>query len=203
MSFILDALKKSETERQRSTVPSIADLPVVVQQPHTSAWVAVVIGALSIGIVVLGWAWWNASTPGESLSGANSQTLEAGPARPSRPVSQGPTRDLAAEARQAPRPAGPPQAQTQQPVPATEPPPAAVAEAAMTVGQLRAAGVAVPELTLELHVYSDEPTQRFVFINSRKYVEGEALQEGPRLLTITAEGAVLSQAGQNFLLLQE
>jgi general secretion pathway protein B len=73
----------------------------------------------------------------------------------------------------------------------------------MTVGQLRAAGVAVPELTLELHVYSDEPAQRFVFINSRKYVEGEALQEGPRLLVITAEGAVLSQAGQNFLLLQE
>jgi general secretion pathway protein B len=203
MSFILDALKKSETERQRSTVPSIGDLPVVVQQPHTSVWVAVVIGSLSIGIVVLGWAWWNASTTGESPTGASSQSSEAGPAGPSRPVSQGPTRDLAAEARPGPRPAGLPQVQTQQPAPATEPRPAAVAEAAMTVGQLRAAGIAVPELTLELHVYSDEPAQRFVFINSRKYVEGEALQEGPRLLAITAEGAVLSQAGQNFLLLQE
>jgi general secretion pathway protein B len=202
MSFILDALKKSETERQRGSVPSIGDLPVVVPQSQTSAWVAVVIGALSIGIVVLGWAWWNAQTPGGPLTGASFQA-PAPEAGPSRPVSQGPTRNLAAEARQVPRPTGLPQAQTQQPIPATEPRPAAVAAAAMTVGQLRAAGVAVPELTLELHVYSDEPARRFVFINSRKYVEGEALQEGPRLLVITAEGAVLSQAGQNFLLLQE
>jgi general secretion pathway protein B len=57
-----------------------------------------------------------------------------------------------------------------------------------------------PELRLELHVYSDRPEQRFVFINSRKYREGEVLQEGPSVEQIRADGVVLSQHGRRFLL---
>jgi general secretion pathway protein B len=70
----------------------------------------------------------------------------------------------------------------------------------MSIIEARATGLAVPELTLELHVYSPEPARRFAFINSRKYVEGETLQDGPRVEEITSEGAILSFAGQNFLL---
>jgi general secretion pathway protein B len=57
-----------------------------------------------------------------------------------------------------------------------------------------------PELRLELHVYSDRPEQRFVFINSRKYREGEVLQEGPSVEQIRADGVVLNQQGRRFLL---
>jgi general secretion pathway protein B len=65
---------------------------------------------------------------------------------------------------------------------------------------LAAEGIAIPQLHLELHAYSERATERFVFINGRKYVEGEQLAEGPRLLSIERTGAVLSQQGRRFLL---
>ena len=39
----------------------------------------------------------------------------------------------------------------------------------------------VPEMHIDLHVYSANPQERFVFVNKRKYREGETLQEGPRV----------------------
>jgi Type II secretion system protein B len=42
-----------------------------------------------------------------------------------------------------------------------------------------------------------------VFINGRKYVEGDRLAEGPELLTIAPNGAVLRHLGQRFLLTAE
>jgi general secretion pathway protein B len=67
---------------------------------------------------------------------------------------------------------------------------------------LGAEGISVPQLHLELHAYSDRPAERFVFINGRKYVEGETLAEGPRLVAIQRTGVVLSQQGRRFLLTQ-
>lgn len=54
-------------------------------------------------------------------------------------------------------------------------------------------------LRLDVHVYSDQPQQRFVLINLQKYHEGEQLQEGPVLDAITVEGIVLSLQGEQFL----
>ncbi len=48
--------------------------------------------------------------------------------------------------------------------------------------------------------YSDNPAERFVFINGRKYKEGERLTEGPEVVTIEPNGVVLSQQGQRFQL---
>ena len=58
----------------------------------------------------------------------------------------------------------------------------------------------VPELRLELHVFSNVPAERFAFINSRKYREGDTLQEGPRVDEITRDGVVLDFRGRRFLL---
>jgi general secretion pathway protein B len=65
---------------------------------------------------------------------------------------------------------------------------------------LAAEGIAVPPLHLQLHAYSQRPADRFVFINGTKYVEGDRLAEGPQLVTIEPNGAVLSQQGRRFLL---
>ena len=51
-------------------------------------------------------------------------------------------------------------------------------------------------LRLELHAFSAQPRDRFVFINGRKYVEGDRLAEGPQLVSIEPTGAVLTQYGQ-------
>ncbi|RPI60592.1 MAG: hypothetical protein EHM50_07140, partial [Lysobacterales bacterium] len=68
---------------------------------------------------------------------------------------------------------------------------------------LAAEGVVLPPLRLELHAFSTQPRERFVFINGRKYVEGERLTEGPQLVAIEPTGAVLVHAGRRFLLVQE
>lgn len=58
----------------------------------------------------------------------------------------------------------------------------------------------LPPLHLDIHVYSAAANERFVFINMRKYLEGQGLNEGPMVDRITPEGAVLSYRGQHFLL---
>ena len=73
----------------------------------------------------------------------------------------------------------------------------------LTLAQYRASGGALPELNLELHVYSPTAAERFVFINSSKYVEGQTLAEGPRLGAITQDGAVLVHEGRSLLLPRE
>ena len=65
---------------------------------------------------------------------------------------------------------------------------------------LAASGTALPELHLDIHVHSANPAERFVFVNMRKYVEGQALKEGPTVERITADGVVLNQHGLRFLL---
>jgi general secretion pathway protein B len=58
----------------------------------------------------------------------------------------------------------------------------------------------LPELNLDVHVYSEHPQRRFVLINSRRYQQGEQLSEGPLLETITEDGVVLSFLDQRFSL---
>jgi general secretion pathway protein B len=53
-------------------------------------------------------------------------------------------------------------------------------------------------LHLDVHVYSDNPAERFVLINMRKYREGGELQEGPVVSEITPDSVILSFHGQRF-----
>ena len=73
----------------------------------------------------------------------------------------------------------------------------------LTMDQLLSSGAQLPELNLELHVFAASPADRFVFINSSKYQEGESLPEGPRLVAITEEGVVMDHQNQSFLLPRE
>lgn len=56
-------------------------------------------------------------------------------------------------------------------------------------------------LRLDVHVYANNPSERFVLVNLQKYREGETLREGPLLEAITPEGIVLSFRGQRFRML--
>ncbi len=223
MSFILDALKKSEKERQREGVPGIADLPIVVRQTRTSTWMVAVVGALGLSVVALIWAWWRTldsapivASPVSEIAAPETPEPVARAEPPPAPAIAAPqpaapqpaastsTRSLANEAARmaaAATPSSAPTASTEALVVQAAPP--VITPAPMSILQARAAGLSVPELKLELLVYSPEPAQRFVFINGSKYVEGETLADGPRLIEVSPEGAILSYNGQNFLLPQE
>ena len=249
MSFILDALRKSETERRKAQGPGIGDAPLVVHQKHVPRWTVGLIAGLSVGLVVVGWFWLRdadtgtdrdpvgvaassaptgpggAASTAEAFAGADFPTAPPASIAPaiapdSRPA--GEVSDLSAEAllaTAAPDAAGVRSAPTSQaaaPSPqavstAATPPPRAATTAApealaapmLTLAQYRASGGALPELNLELHVYSPAAAERFVFINSSKYVEGQTLAEGPRLGAITVDGAVLVHQGRSLLLPRE
>ena len=58
----------------------------------------------------------------------------------------------------------------------------------------------LPELSVDLHIFAEDPAKRAVFINGRRYVQGARIKEGPMVVEITREGAVLSYQGRRFLL---
>jgi hypothetical protein len=69
--------------------------------------------------------------------------------------------------------------------------------------ELRLKGsVNLPALHIDLHVYNESASRRFVSINMNKYRENERLTEGPVLREITPEGVVLEYEGKAFALLQ-
>ena len=229
MSFILDALRKSETERQKAQVPGIGDAPMVVHQKHVPRWTVGLITCLSVGLVVLGWFWLRGAGTGtgtdQDMAASSTQATPAAAVAPQAvtgtatsstpPISPagaadtvsfriGEIRDLSEEALQGTAATSVAAPATASAPPATaSPAPEVLAAPMLTLAQYRATGGALPELNLELHVYSPTAAERFVFINSTKYVEGQTLTEGPRLGAITQDGAVLVHEGRSLLLPRE
>lgn len=60
--------------------------------------------------------------------------------------------------------------------------------------------IEVPGLTINALAYSDEPAERFVLINLRRYSEGERLREGPRVLQIQDGAVILEYKNREFAL---
>lgn len=229
MSFILDALRKSETERQREAAPDLARIPLAAPRPRMPRWAIACIGLLTIGIVVLAAAWWRAETSGPPMARMlppAPESSEATPARDSatRPAVRAARSEPERPTETLPEPIRPatldataraePSAGRSAPTAASAPGNAASTLSSPTsletpalslpnLAQIRASGLDVPALDLQLHSYSDDPERRFVFINGQRYGEGEQTAAGPRVLRIVAEGAVLSQLGREFLLTVE
>jgi general secretion pathway protein B len=87
--------------------------------------------------------------------------------------------------------------------PSVEPPRAEPTRPAMTTpGPATPAGGAdeISKLKLTVHVWSDKPAERLVFINGRKYVQGDRIEDKVLLEEITPEGAAVSYQGRRSLL---
>ena len=81
------------------------------------------------------------------------------------------------------------------------PPPRSEPEEVLpTFRELGGTSANLPDLHLDIHVHSPVPTERFVFVNMRKYIEGQNLSEGPAVERITSEGVILNHRGLRFLL---
>lgn len=58
--------------------------------------------------------------------------------------------------------------------------------------------IQLPEFHLDIHVYAADAKRRFVFVNNRKYREGQELEEGGTVEEITPEGVILNYRGHRF-----
>jgi general secretion pathway protein B len=154
MSFILDALKKSELERQRQTIPGLMDAGPLERRPRFPLWAVALVVLLGVNLAVLlivllrstpssthavpGITPPLASTPASPPRGASSPgTSSPGTSSPvaSAPAASAPTVSVPAEAQATPAPR------------AVESPPAAPpAHAATHFSPMDAAPVYAPEI---------------------------------------------------------
>ena len=55
-------------------------------------------------------------------------------------------------------------------------------------------------LQLDIHVYGDRPERRFVLIDGRRYRQGDSIEPGLLLETITPDGAIVNHRGRRLTL---
>jgi general secretion pathway protein B len=212
MSFILDALKKSESDRQQHGSAEFAGVPTSNGRQKAPRWLWILGVLLAINLAVLLGLLLRpevATTPttNEQKSVDNDAFAEQ-----------------VAEARQNVPAREEPRARTAQPVvtdpsssrvtsstastPTITPPPAAPVRRQIantnslpTIHEVLANGtVTLPALHVDIHVFAEAPEDRFVFINMNKQVEGSRLAEGPVVEEITTDGVVLNYNGTSFVL---
>ena len=231
MSFILDALKKSEADRQRQASPGLIE-PAIVRprgSPRTltiGLLALLGVNSLVLGIVLLRRPSASAPSRARPAATATATALPASAAVPGAPHSRPDAApmpsgsalpspgDAAGFAPEVPvtSPENPIVAEARARLNAAESPPSAPAdgtaaddhsnlETLPTLAQMHFAGTGtLAPLHLDVHVYSPDPAQRFVFINGHKYVEGSTLAEGPRIVRIRPDGVELAYHGRRFLL---
>lgn len=229
MSLILDALRKSEHQRQRQVGPGLAVVPESPVSRRPATWLLVLGGLLALNILVLLALLLTGRDPEpEAVAGPAAEPV-AQPAVSAPPPAQ--TQPEPRRTAPVALPARPPRSEVRPlttevaaPPPAAAQPPAASAAPAGAAPRAAASpGVSaeqatadarlprftdlvlrgelnVPHMHIDIHVFSTVAADRFVFINMRKYTEGQATQEGPRIERIARDGVVMEHQGTRFFL---
>ena len=203
MSLILDALKKSETERQQQGSAEFSNVPASSPSASPARWLWILAVLLLVNFAVL---------IGILMRSDDAPAVVTAPDTPADEVVQpaaGFAEQIAEAVASQPKPA---------PKERQEPPATSVASSPQvasatngttqasvpTIDQLRLAGtLQIAPLHLDIHVFSENPADRFVFINMVKHREDSRIAEGPVVREITTDGVILEYQGRAFLLPRE
>lgn len=223
MSYILDALKKADAERERAAVPGLHAHPqdgLSSRDERSSVpWVAVAIGAIVVLGGALAWVLWAdrgvRTPPLVAAAPPAPQPTAAIVAAP--PPIAAPAPSTAPAATPAPPPAAAEPAPTPTVVISPPPPPPTPAPAPVPVAAPAAPSpkateprlptqaelpadvrAGLPPLAISGAVYSPTPSARMVFINGAVLREGDAVVDGVVLERIGASASVLSVRGTKF-----
>jgi general secretion pathway protein B len=201
VSFILDALRKSESERQRLGATGIADLPLGRRrtQPWWIVGIAILLVAnfIMLAVVLLRPNAEQDAEPAASVA-PPAQTQPAAATAPiaapahASSVASSIAPSLAEDALSPVIEYDTVDRSVMEAASAVPEGPTLVRSATATATEANLPPDSLPPLRLDMHVYSPKRDGRFVFINMRKYFEGQALQEGPTVEHITQGGVVLS-----------
>ena len=236
MSYILDALKKSDQQRQRGAAPTLQAAQVTVAAPKRPLFIyygllaAVLLGA---GIMI-GWLrpWQPEQPPPETepiaakspISNSQQATpapLTAPPEMPGKTAQEFPAANLARAGQPVPvagamKPNNPALDSATTPSSGTPSAAAPIPDKTMPEKPASLVGVAqeqkaipmdelplqirqeIPAMTVQLHAYSSNPSERLVYINSIRLLEGGSLTLGLRLEQITPDGMIFSYKGYRF-----
>jgi general secretion pathway protein B len=215
MSYILDALKKAETERNLGEIPGIHAQPVHFpsraqeQAWRNHAWRGIAIGCAAILSVLAAWKW---LSPEEKPAPQPAPVARIGPAIPEPAAPQAPvamaapaqlpiTDTVPAESapkteKHARREASKTKAKTSSPHPATSAPSIDVPIAMNDLPP--AMQREIPLLTIGGYIYSSTPADRSVLINQRLLREGDSITNDLTLESIRSDGVILNYKGRRF-----
>jgi general secretion pathway protein B len=229
MSFILDALKKSELERQRQSTPGLMEMPAAARRRGVPVWVWVLVGLLCVTVAVLLILLLHGGSPAPAAprpqTRRNAPVVQLPAPEPppaadhfsplDNPPVYAPEIPVQEDGATSPATAAPnleSPARTLAPAhtarradagradPVLNDDPPEDAEMLPSISELSLSGnQSLPDIHLDVHVYASRPADRFVYINMRKYREGAVLQEGPTLERIRRDGVILNYNGLRFL----
>lgn len=187
MSYILDALKKSDQERQSRQSPTIQTVhrPGRVRR-RPLIWFAVAcLLAVGIGVAValLVWVY---HPPAVAVTTAVIESPATAGAQPAVAANN------TATGEQSPTESGQPDAASEVIDDGAGAPTVAFSELPDNIRH------EIPALTFSFHVYSETPSSRTIIINNRRVREGDGVLRNLQLIEITPDGVVLAWKGRRF-----
>ncbi|MDY6815147.1 MAG: general secretion pathway protein GspB [Pseudomonadota bacterium] len=224
MSYILDALRKSETERRQGKVPDLGQQVQLIHRPKkkrsssAAVWIAL---ALLVNAAVLAVVLWPdkglIATPSQQQGPATVKKDVAigasreAPAGVPEPVSQATADDWVAETGEAedPEPRAAPAPRVSE-KPTIIVPSVSASDGNPVLPEVESSGrvphlvelplsfqKSIPDLTFNSHLYSSDPSSSRVMINDHYLRAGDTFS-GLTVERITKDGVVLSRRGQLF-----
>jgi len=173
MSYILDALKKSESERNQSDSISLLNYPNQKQIAGVPIWLIMIVTVLVNVSALAVWTYWpTTDTPRNTTAVARS--TEKTP-----PVVNNESKE--------PEVSTPALPQINEGKPTTVIPFAALKKAERD---------AFPQVEFSTHVYSEDPEYRVLIANGLRLTEGEMLSDTVKLITISENGAIFLHANR-------
>ena len=212
MSYILDALRKADAQRERDPARGIHAQPVTLSLPadHSGPgsrpWlvgIALVVGAALLAAAMWGW-FGRPQAPALAAATAPALTSVARAAPASTPLPPSPATEVLPAAPPVPPPSAAPPAPEAPKVAATAtaypPVPAASAsDRLLSLAELPAdVQRELPKLTITGGVYSPAPTQRLLIVNGQVLNEGAEAAPGVLLEQIRPKTAVLNFRGYRY-----
>jgi general secretion pathway protein B len=196
MSFILDALRKSEAEKARGEAPSLLVSGSPRARPLARGLIVALVVALAINAGVLA-VWMLRQSPAQTPAAVATVTPVA-PAN--EPVEATVAAVQTSEPRSVPvaQPPLPVEAPSTTAFPASELPETDVVlpERVITPDDVVTDAAAMaPAIEISTHVFSDDPTLRAVTIDGRRLREGDEIRPGTWLVEITESGIVVETDG--------
>ena len=192
MSYILDALNKSEQEQKNRQAPGLDAIHSLPGQNQKGLWIAIACAFL----ITNAGLYFFLATEDESL-----------PVQPSVATSEISNTPAVEPAFSEPKQTTPMTTELSTSSPTSIPNSAPVTKpindetVALTTANIAALPARVqrqiPDMTFSSHIFADDPALRMVNINGRLINEGDVIAEGIKLLRITEDGVVISYRHYN------
>jgi len=181
MSLILDALRRAEEARDRDLGRRISHGLPLKKHRRWPIWMLLVVLVLVAG----GISAWRLSLPVGTIEGIASE----------------PAVRVVAPTLNPPR--GSSLADIPLPTPASQPIEAPRSRAPLLHELPEAIRMTVPALTVNAHVWTQDPSRRFVLLDMQRFRDGDRVRDGLQLVAILPEGVELDWQGTRFRLLSQ